>query len=519
MKSFHLPALATIALATSMAACSGPQSPTHDATHAPSPTQGPPKAGSDSTHLTIHNDGYEQLAGSGRASAGMPGHAQVDRPLRIGLEAGANEIMVDDLPPAMDVEGATLQWKEGGAGVEIAGQRYLAPPAGNEEVLARAIGQHVSVEHTAGGAKQSDVGRLLAVDDGITLVLDDGRIKVIRQYDSFTLVALDKAIPRRATLQWNIVAQRAGDADFVLSYPTGGLAWRAEYLARLAKADDGACRLTLEGAALIANRSGLDFDKARVSLVAGGANIERIQATGSRLRDGFAQAQAAPAPPAPVERVAGESHAYDLPGAVRLANDSTERVPVFAARPDVACERNYVVESDGIDWQPPQPLIDAGFRGQTGDVPVVTTVTLHNTREAGLGQALPAGRVRVFDGTDLLGESMLPHTATGAEIRLPVGKAFDLSARREATHFHLDRTGRTITESFSVVLRNAKARTATVRVIEPLSRWSDWWILDSSVAAKRKDARHVQFDVPVPAGGNATLTYTVRYRWTQDVNP
>ena len=41
----------------------------------------------------------------------------------------------------------------------------------------------------------------------------------------------------------------------------------------------------------------------------------------------------------------------------------------------------------------------------------------------------------------------------------------------------------------------------------------------SSVPAKKRDARHAEFAVPVPAGGEAVLTYTVRYRWPQGMRP
>lgn len=518
MKPRLLPALACFATATLAVACSRPATPARDHVKMPRASIAAPVAGAPSAlHLTIHNEGYEQLARSQPAAVGMPGYAQVERALRLGLESGVNEIVFDDLPAAIDVEAATLR----ADGVAIVGQRYLSAPS-SEDVLAQAVGQQVIVEYTAGGAKQTSKGRLLAADDGLTLVLDDGRIQVIRQYDSYRLDALHRALPRRATLQWDIQAQRDIDVQAVLAYPTGGLSWRAEYLATLSKRDDDRCHLALDGAAMIVNRSGRDYHDARVSLVAGSANLERIAANGGRLRDqsGYAEVAAAPAsPPPPSQRSAGESHAYDLAGAARLANGSTERVPLFPVRPDVACERLYVVEAPGADWEPPQPLIHAAYRGQTGEIPVVTTVVLQNAKASGLGQPMPAGRVRVFEGTDLLGEAMLAHTATGAEIRLPVGNAFDMSAKREATSFRLDRAGRTITESFSVALHNAKTRPAMVRVIEPLPRWSEWEIVDSSAAPTKKDARHVQFDVPVPADGTATLTYTVRYRWPQDVKP
>ena len=52
-----------------------------------------------------------------------------------------------------------------------------------------------------------------------------------------------------------------------------------------------------------------------------------------------------------------------------------------------------------------------------------------------------------------------------------------------------------------------------------LPRWSDWQVTASSVPSKKKDARHVEFNVPVVAGGETRLTYTVRYRWPEGVTP
>ncbi len=505
--------LSLLAVACSLAACSGSAPDTGDSAPAAAATR---QGDATAMRLSVYSGGYDQLANSGPPQAGMPGYALVDRRFKRTLKQGENAIAADDVPPSMDVEAASLRPLT--AGIGIAGQRYVAALSGTDDVLAQAIGNRVTVEHTVAGSRQTDAGTLLSAGDGLTLALDDGQIKVVRNYDSFSLVDGQARLPRHAALQWTVSAPQAGDADFQLTYPMGGMAWRAEYLVRLAKGDG--CQLALDGAALIANRSGVTFDDATVSLVAGEPNVERILVTGSRVTmDRMEEVAAAPAPPPPSLRESGEYHAYDLPGRVRLAHGSNERVPLFAPRPSVACERAYVVEAGGADWEPPQPLLAPGYRGETGKLAVTTTVSIRNSKQAGLGQPLPAGRVRTFVEDDFLGESMLPHTAAGEEIRLQVGKAFDLRAEREQKDFRLDRAGRTVTETFQLTLTNGKRTAATIRVIEPLPRWSDWELVSSSVAGKKKDARHAQFEVPVPAEGQAMLTYTVRYRWTKDVTP
>ena len=221
----------------------------------------------------------------------------------------------------------------------------------------------------------------------------------------------------------------------------------------------------------------------------------------------------------PQPRIAGEYHAYELPGTFDVVNASTERVPLFARLSGVTCERAYETTPEIGLWQPPQPMIDPGFNDQTGEQPVKTTVSLENRKASGLGRALPAGRVRMFDGRDFLGESRLGHTPEGAEIRLEVGTVFDLTAERERTAFRVDRAGRAMTESFAVSLKNAKDIEATVVVVEPVPRWSDWEIVESSVPAKKRDAQRAEFAVKVPAKGEARLTYTARYRWAPGVKP
>ncbi|MBA2237403.1 MAG: DUF4139 domain-containing protein [Lysobacter sp.] len=509
----HRP-LSLFALACALAACSperGPDAsrPLATAKPAEAPVSGE-KAEHGVTGLTVYSGDYEALGSVDSASAGMPGYALVARPLQYTLKSGRNAVSFGGVPPSMDVEAALLRPRS--PGVTVESQRHVSALSGSGDVISQVLGQRVTVEHTVGGAKQTDSGTLLSATDGLTLALGDGRIKVIRDYDNFSIVDGARLLPQEAALQWTVAAEAGGTAEFLLSYPMGGMAWRAEYLATLTAGSE--CRLELDGAALVANRSGVTFSQAKLTLLAGEPNRERRdesapehQALGSRQTAADAGAAA------PSRRSSGEYHAYDLPGTIRLGNGATERVALFAQRPSVACTRGYVVDSGGPQWEPASPVLEPGFRGLTGSVPVSVAVTVENTKGAGLGQPLPAGRVRVFDGNELLGESRLQHTPAGGELRLEVGKAFDLGAQREVTDFRVDRAGRTITESFAITLANAKATDVNVRVVEPMPRWSDWKLLSSSVPGVRKDAQHAEFHVPVPAGGETRLTYTVRYQW------
>jgi hypothetical protein len=215
----------------------------------------------------------------------------------------------------------------------------------------------------------------------------------------------------------------------------------------------------------------------------------------------------------------GEYQSYRLPQPGSLPQGAVQRLPLVDKAEGIACERRYETVWQQGDWRPPYPIIDENWNspGDGQPQPVSASLRFRNDKAAGLGMPLPAGRVRMFDGKDFLGEAQLGHTAAGQEVALTIGEVFDLKAERKREDFQLDRAGRTMSERIAVTLKNAKAQAATVRVLERLGRWTDWEIVESTSPATKRNAQTASFDVSVPAGGEATLRYTVRYRWPADV--
>ena len=65
-----------------------------------------------------------------------------------------------------------------------------------------------------------------------------------------------------------------------------------------------------------------------------------------------------------------------------------------------------------------------------------------------------------------------------------------------------------VTASYRVTITTAKGEPATVDVRE--SHFGTWRITESSVPAEKLSSTESRFRVQVPAGGSATLTYTVQ---------
>lgn len=464
------------------------------------------------TQITIYSGDFDAVSAHG-PGAHAPGLALVRQRIVRGLDAGANVLTVTGLPHALDAGGVDLDPL--GDGVHLRGQRYEFALADPSQLLQRAIGRTVEVGFTSGNARQTDRGLLLAAGDGLTLRLDDGRVRFIRRYDSFDLSGLPAGLNAEPTLRWEVETDQGGRREFALDYPTGGLAWRAEY--RIDFVRDEGSRMDFAGSAIIANRSGAGFDGARITLVAGEPHRAQHVQPAPRVKM-RAQVAIAGDGGAPERWPAGEYHAYTLSGTADLPDGSVQRVPLLEPVHGAACERVYQTRAEHGGWVPPRPMVDPNY-GATGRQPVLAMLHFTNDKAGGLGLPLPAGRVRMFERKDFLGEAMLEHTPAGAEVRLVIGTAFDLTAERKREDFRLDAAGRTLIERYSITLKNAKPDAATVRVIERLPRWTDWEIVDAGAQWKKQDAQSVLFELPVPAQGGTTLRYTVRYRWPENIKP
>jgi hypothetical protein len=142
-----------------------------------------------------------------------------------------------------------------------------------------------------------------------------------------------------------------------------------------------------------------------------------------------------------------------------------------------------------------------------------------NTEENKLGLALPKGRLRFYrrdeaDGRiEFTGESELDHTARNELIRVKTGDAFDVVGERTRTNFQGQNLQDFAEEDFELKVRNRKAETIRVRIVEHLYRWSNWTITQKSDAFTKKNAQTIEFDVSIPPDAEKVVTYRVRYDW------
>jgi len=235
----------------------------------------------------------------------------------------------------------------------------------------------------------------------------------------------------------------------------------------------------------------------------------------------FVRADMAMAAPEPAmsEEAVGEAHVYTLPTRITLEPG----VPVTAAlfpRVVVSAVQELIVPGV-VPWR--GYLANAPGPAEANRVPVQVFYTLKRPRGTPFGdRPVPGGAVQVYQAdslgrVQLVGEATSGHTAPGRDLRVQAGEAFDVTAERVQTDYSQEqlpppRRGlparQRVTASYRVTIANAKPLPVTVDVRE--ARAGVWTVTASSVPPEKLSATEVRFRVSVPAGGEATLTYTVQ---------
>ena len=427
---------------------------------------------------------------------------------RVTLEAGPNRLALREVSGRMRPETAQLRSLSQPGALTLIEQNFdfdLLTPA---KLLEKYVGRTVRVvkTHPTTGAESVETATVLAASNGVVLRIGDrietglpGRIV----YDGVPPNLRD-----RPTLVTELLSARAGAQTLELSYLSGGLSWKADYVAELNGADSA---LDLNGWVTLTNTSGTAYPSARLQLVAGDVN---------RVRDELRQAAGIVGRTAkadvPASEMAQESlfeyHLYTLQRPTTIADNQTKQVALLSAG-GVPVAKELVLQGSDYYYRS-----SVGGIGQKMKVGVF--VQFENRESSRLGMPMPKGVVRVYKkdsagNAQFVGEDAIDHTPKNENVRLKLGEAFDVTADKKQTDFRRrepsNKASYVFESAYEIVLRNAKKEPATVIVREPVP--GDWTMLEESSRHAKVAAGTAEWRVAVPAEGSATLRYRVLVRY------
>ena len=388
-----------------------------------------------------------------------------------------------------------------GPDIAIVEQNFDFDLLSPETLMQKAIGRTVTIVRVnpATGVETREQARVLAANGGVVLQIGE-RIEVLRDDGLPVRVIFDKVpetLRARPTLFVTLQAAHAGRRAASLSYLTPGLGWAADYVALF---DETAGRMDVQGWITLTNTSGTSYVSARTLLVAGAVNMD-----GGDDTNGYQ--------PPPLRRAGtetshrerlGDFYVYPLAERTTIADKQTKQVS-FLDVSGAPAHRAYEYRVGSLETAEQPRSVDS-------------VLAFSTSAKAGLGDALPAGTVRVYQkdargAAQFVGENRIAHTPMGSELGLKIGEAFDVKVRpvvdaRTSVSPYKWRT------TMRYTLTNARPQPVTVTLRQDGLdwTWAETRVVAESLASERTSADGVLWHVPVPANGEAIVTATFETR-------
>lgn len=392
-----------------------------------------------------------------------------------------------------------------------------------EKLMDKAVGQTVTVVRTnpATGAETREAATILANNGGTVVRIGD-RIEVLNQYGARVIFpSLPAGLRARPTLSVTLDTTTPGSRPVSLSYLSRGFGWKADYVALF---DEAAGKIDVQGWITLNNNSGTTFGQAKVLLVAGAVGQENNGYQNYRPQRPLMPGNRPGTQSANRESL-GDFYVYPIAGRTTVANAQQKQVSFL----DVA----------GAPATKAYHFRNGWLQNQTEPQSADTVLRFSTSREAGLGDALPAGTVRVYmrdarGQPQFIGENGIGHTPMGSSLALKTGEAFDVKVqpmldKREridsgewerSSRYRVTRPGQTAQEviidrelvfwrtTMTYKVTNAKATPVTVEVVQ--GGLDNWWhdtrVPSETIKGEQRSADERVWQVPVPANGETTLT-------------
>lgn len=427
---------------------------------------------------------------------------------KIKLKSGLNSLALRDVSAQIHPETALLRSLTSVGGLTVLEQNFDFDLLTPQKLLEKYLGKTVGIisMNPVSGMETTEQAQVLSANNGVVLKIGDHIETGIPGRIVYSDVPAN--LRDRPTLVVQLQNKGTTEQNVELSYLTGGLGWKADYVAELNANED---KLDLSGWVTLTNSSGTSYRNAKLQLVAGDVNrvhAQRPAAMESIRAKSMAMADAAPM----AEESLLEYHLYTLDRPTTIAESQSKQVALLSAS-GVPAHKELVLH--GADYYYQSSYGDLGQKMKVG-----AFIEFDNKESTHLGMPLPKGILRVYKNdssghAQFVGEDAIDHTPKNETVRLKLGDAFDVTADKKQTDFKKlpnPAKGNNLFESaYEIVLKNAKKERVTVTVQEPIP--ADWKIIKSSHAVEKASSNTAAWHLEVPAEGKTTLTYRVQVKY------
>jgi hypothetical protein len=405
----------------------------------------------------------------------------------LDLKSGLNDVFIKDVPSLINPSSVKINLD--GTVLE---QNYRYDLANSNTLMQHFIDKKIKLM----GEKLIEGTLVSATSNSVVIKREDGGLTILPSLEGYN-ISLDympENLLTKPTLVWKVKATKTGKQDAGISYQTGGMSWKAEYVATLNKDDN---KLDLNAWVNLSNNSGGSFKNAKIKLIAGDINRanaygqENMEYPTARYKD-----MAMATSDLVTEKAFFEYHIYELANRTDLLQNEDKQVGLFNTS-GIDVEKKFTYSSNGSNMENQKPYVSIEFKNSTDNK---------------LGMPLPKGIVRIYkndgEAIELVGEDNLEHTPKNEDVNLKIGEAFDITIDEKVLS-STKITDKVREIEYEVTVHNSKEEPVTVEINRNL--WGNWSVIEQSQDFEKENANKITFKVAVGKEQKKTLTYKVRF--------
>lgn len=388
-------------------------------------------------------------------------------------------------------------------GLKVQEQNYDFDLLSPQALVEKNIGKKVRIARRSsetGETLEWAEGTILSTNGGVILKMQDGSLESLNNNGSYHMVFDDIPDNLRTspTLSLTLADAIQGPQQVEMTYLSEGLSWQSDYVLQL-DADEKLA--ALDSWITLHNHSGIGYHNAQLQLMAGDINMQTPQPRIMMRADVLMEM--APASSSVAEESIQGYHLYSVPHKTTIKNNQSKQIKLFSANAIKVSKKlqdRAWVDSNGLDKQNSKP----------------DQFLLFENKKPALGIPLPKGTVRVY-GKDskgenqFLGEDSIDHSAVNDDLKIKLGKAFDISIERHTTD-HKQISKKQFRLSRKITINNGSEQAQVIDLIE-IMPMPGWHILSTSDDYRKEAPTQALFKLTVPAMTEKTVSYEVELNY------
>ncbi|MBQ8482163.1 MAG: DUF4139 domain-containing protein [Alphaproteobacteria bacterium] len=426
------------------------------------------------------------------------------------LKNGLNEVIFDGVASQIQAETAIVY----GDGIKVNEQNYSYNLMSYDNFINQSLGKTVRTVqlNPETGENIYDNAKIIGYANGKPILRFSYGIE-----SDFPGRVVFEDVPtgmsNKPTLEAKLDVNKSGDQNLYLAYLTSGLSWKTDYVANVKSAD----KLDLTGWVTISNNSGIDYERAKIQLIAGDVNIAR-SAFNTRGNMVKAMAFNAVMEDSMDKGIQPENinsyELYTLPNITTIKDHQNKQIALIEKN-NVTYKKEFLLHS---------PLYFNNFASDEFEKhhPSIIYV-IENKAEANLGISLPTGIIRFYENDknsnlQFIGSNHIANTAKEDTLRLKLGDAFNISVSGKVTTADKKEISRkpvnncamveTLkTYNVKITINNAEDVKNTVVIEQHFP--DNHKITDENITSESKNASTRLWKVEVDKNSKNTLKYTV----------